>query len=285
MHFHFPFSATAVLWTLTFAAHLVLLVVLMGRDRIKNFPWFTASIALITLRLLSIKLLMGRLPEITMDTIFIAMADVGALVSLLVVLELARRAFGSVKRTTWITCALILIAIGAVVLKFWGAWPAWQTLTASSKMSALRLLQLLAQKAGLLVDVETIAVGLLIVLFGRRFKAGWRSHTQQIAIGLSTASIGQLSIQAIWEWIVRTAVANPKIAYSIPDRTRIMGLGEKLSATNSAIYVAVLIWWIVCLWRDEPGAVIAEPAAPRAEYLQAESACETVEPPQVEGAN
>lgn len=285
MHFHFPFSATAVLWTLTFAAHLVLLVVLMGRDRIKNFPWFTASIALITLRLLSIKLLMGRLPEITMDTIFIAMADLGALVSLLVVLELARRAFGSVKRTTWITCALILIAIGAVVLKFWGAWPAWQTLTASSKMSALRLLQLLAQKAGLLVDVETIAVGLLIVLFGRRFKAGWRSHTQQIAIGLSTASIGQLSIQAIWEWIVRTAVANPKIAYSIPDRTRIMGLGEKLSATNSAIYVAVLIWWIVCLWRDEPGAVIAEPAAPRAEYLQAESAGETVEPPQVEGAN
>ncbi len=285
MHFHFPFSAPAVLWTLTFAAHLVLLVVLMGRDRIKRFPWFTASIVLITLRLLSIKLLMGRLPEITMDTIFIAMADLGAIVSLLVVLELARRAFGSVKRSTWVTAALILIVMGAVILKYWGPWPAWKTLTASSQMSALRLMQLLAQKASLLVDVETIAVGLLIVLFGRRFKAGWRSHTQQIAIGLSTASIGQLSIQAIWEWIIRTAVANPKIAYSIPDRTRIMGLGEKLSNTNGAIYVVVLIWWIVCLWRDEPGTAIAEPTAPRAEYLESESTGQPVESPQLEDAN
>ena len=34
-----------------------------------------------------------------------------------------------------------------------------------------------------------------------------------------------------------------------------MGLGEKLSNTNSTIYIAVMIWWIVCLWRDEPGTV------------------------------
>ena len=46
MHFNFDFSTAQVLWTLTFAALLVLLVVLLGRDRAQRFPWFTASIAM-----------------------------------------------------------------------------------------------------------------------------------------------------------------------------------------------------------------------------------------------
>jgi hypothetical protein len=53
MHFNFGFTAVQILWTLTFAALLVLLVVLLGRDRARRFPWFTASIVLLTLRLLS----------------------------------------------------------------------------------------------------------------------------------------------------------------------------------------------------------------------------------------
>src|ERR1035441_3223514 len=102
MHFHFPFSAIQIVWTLTFAAHLVLLVVLMGRDRLARFPWFTASIVLVALRLLSSRLLFGRLPQITMGAIFIVLADLGAIIGLMVLLELARRAFGRVRRTTWV---------------------------------------------------------------------------------------------------------------------------------------------------------------------------------------
>lgn len=253
MHFHFPFSAGDILWTITFAAHLVLLVVLMGRDRITRFPWFTTSVVIMALRILSIRLLVRRLPELTMDSVIIIMADIGALVGLLVVVELARRAFGGVKRSTWVASALALMVLGGVVLKFWGPWPSWSTLTARSTMSTLRLLQLMAQKTSLLVDIETIAVGLLTVLLGSRFKAGWRSHVQQIAIGLSTASIAQLVVQGVWQSIVSTAVKNPAIAQSMTDRTRIMGLGEKLSNTNSTVYIAILLWWIVCLWRDEPG--------------------------------
>lgn len=255
MHFHLPFSAGDILWTLTFAAHLVLLVVLMGRDRIARFPWFTASVAMLALRILTIKLLVKRLPELTMDTVIIVMADIGTIIGLLVVLELARRAFGKVRRSSWITGALLLMAMGVVVLKFWGPWPPWKTLMSSSTMATLRLLQLIAQKTSLLVDVETIAVGLLIVLLGSRFRAGWRSHTQQIAIGLSTASITQLTVQGIWQKVISSAIATPAIAQSMADRQRIMGLGEKLSNTNSTVYVAILIWWIVCLWRDEPGTV------------------------------
>src|SRR4051794_13164045 len=254
MHFHFPFNAGDILWTLTFAAYLVLLVVLMGRDRIARFPWFTASIVVMALRILTIRLLIKRLPDLTMNTIIIVISDIAALVALMVVVEIARRAFaGKVHRSTWVAGALVLMALGGVVLKFWGPWPSWKTLTAQSNISTLRLLQLIAQKTTLLADIEIIAVALLIVLLGSRFKAGWRSHTQQIAIGLSTASLTVLVIQGVWENVIKAARANPAILQSIPQQQRVIGLGEKLSNANSTIYIAILIWWIVCLWRDEPG--------------------------------
>jgi hypothetical protein len=246
MHFHF--SAQDVLWTLAFASELVLLVVLMGRDRIARFPWFTAAAVMMALRLLTAKLLNGRLPQMTMATVFIVMAEISALLGLLVVLEVARRAFGSVRRSTWLIWAVALLALGAVILTYWGPWPSWKTLTARSTTSALQLVQLLAQKTSLFVDIENIAVGLLIVLFGRRYKVGWRSHTQQIAIGLSTASFTQLAIGIIWERIAHSAT--PK---SMADYQHLMGLRDRLFNANSAIFVVVAVWWIVCLWRDEPG--------------------------------
>jgi hypothetical protein len=247
MHFHFPFTILQVLWTFTFAAHLVLLVVLMGRERMGRYPWFTASIALVAFRLLTSRLLFGRLPQMTMASFFIIVADIGAFLSLMVVLEIARRAFGGVRRATWIGSALAVLAIGALVLRFWGAWPAWKTVVSAPPLD---FLQLIAQKASLLADVETIVVGLLVVAFGHGRKAGWRSHTQRIAIGLSTASIAQLSIQGIWQTIARTAVARSMAEYN-----HILDIREHLFNTNSAVYIAVLIWWIVTLWKDEPGTV------------------------------
>lgn len=255
MHFHFPFTVLQVLWTLTFAAHLVLLVVLLGRERIRRYPWFTASIVLVSFRLLTSRLLFGRLPQMTMARFFIVVADIGAFLSLMVVLEIARRAFCRVQRSTWVLSALSVMAIGGLVLWLWGPWPAWKMVVTAPP---LNFLQLLAQKASLLADVETIAVGVLIVAFGHRYKAGWRSHTQSIAIGLSTASIAQLSIQGIWEAIARKAVA-----HSMAEYNHILDIRDRLFNTNSAVYIAVLIWWIIMLWYDEPGtpAVAAEPRA------------------------
>lgn len=247
MHFHFPFTTLQVLWTLTFAAHLVLLIVLMGRDRVRLFPWFTANIVLVAFRLLTSRLLFGRLPQMTMAEMFIVMADLGAFLGLMVVLELARRAFGGVGRPKWLLGALFALVVGVVVLVYWGAWPAWNTLVSAPPM---QFAQLAAQKGLQLVDVENIVVGLLIVFFGSRTGAGFRSKTQQIAVGLMTASIAQLSIQAIWEQMARTAVAHTR-----PEYEHIIGIRDRLFNTNNAVYIAVLIWWIVCLWIDEPGTV------------------------------
>ena len=277
MHFNFGFTTVQVLWTLTFAAQLVLLVVLMGRDRARRFPWFTASIALVALRLLTSRLLFGRLPQLTMSAIFIALADLVAIVGLLVLVEMARSAFGGVRRRTFIVGTVALAAVGAAVLALWGPWPAWKTLTADSYLGVLRLMQLVAQKGELLLGVLTVELGLLIVVFGRRFKAGWRSHTQQIVIGLSTVAIAQLAVQGIWQIIALTAVPHSREEYE-----RILGLRDKLLNGNNVVYIAVLVWWIACLWIDEQRAAAADEAPseiPAETAMEASEAALADEPP------
>jgi hypothetical protein len=249
MHFNFGFTTVQTLWTLTFAALLVLLVVLLGRDRTRRFPWFTASIVLVALRLLASRILFGKLPPLTLNAIFVTLADLMALVGLLVVLEMARRAFGGLHRPLWIANSVGLLAVAGAVLAVWGPWPAWKTLTADSHLATLRLMQLVAQKGDLLVILLTVGLGLLVILFGRRYKAGWRSHTQLIVIGLSTAAIAQLALLVALERIARTAAPHNQA-----ELDRILGLRDKLINADSAVYVAVLVWWIVCLWIDEPGA-------------------------------
>lgn len=249
MHLNFGFTAIQILWTLTFAALLVLLVVLLGRDRARRFKWFTASIVLVALRLLASRLLFGRMPQFTLSIVFIVLGDVALIVGLLLVAEMARRAFGGVRRRTWIVWALVMVVVAAGVLAVWGPWPAWKTLTAESKLAALRVMQLVAQKGDLLVEVLTVELSLLVVLFGRRFGAGWRSHTQQILIGLSTAAIGQMAIQGVWQLVALKAAPKSQAEYE-----RIIGLRDNLFNANGALYLAVILWWIVCLWINEPGA-------------------------------
>jgi len=52
-----------------------------------------------------------------------------------------------------------------------GPWPDRRTLTFDSQLAILRLLGLVAQKGDLLAGLLTVELGLLVVLFGRRFKA------------------------------------------------------------------------------------------------------------------
>jgi hypothetical protein len=250
MHFDFHFTAVQILWTLTFAALLVLLVVLMGRDRMHRYPWFSAGIALMALRLLTTRLLYNRMQQtLALNAFFIVLADLVVLVAILVVVELARRAFGAASRRTWIAGTLALVAVGCAVLAFWGAWPSWKTLTADSQLATLRLMQLGSEKGQLMVNVLVVELGLLVALFGRRFKAGWRSQTQQILVGLSTVAISQLTLQFVLQRIAATFHPSSQAEYD-----RVVGLAGRLVNANGVVYLAALIWWIMCLWIDEPGA-------------------------------
>jgi len=261
MHF-FDWNTRQILWTLTFAALLVLLVVLLGRDRARRFPWFTASMVLTALRLLTERILSGRMAPITLGAIFLPLAAIEAFVCLLVAVEVARRAFSGARRRTWIISTVAVLAVGAGVLATWGPWPAWKTVSTASELGILRLIQLIAQKTSLLSDVITIELGLLVVLFGRRFKAGWRSHTQKIVIGLSTASIAQLASRGIWQLIAMHAAPQTQVEYE-----HVMGIQEKLYNATSLTFVAVLLWWIACLWINEPGTETANSSADPAPAL------------------
>jgi len=267
MHPNFHFNTVQILWTLTFAAELVLL----GRDRTKRFPWFTLGILLMALRLLASRLLSGRMPTMSLGVIFIVMAAISAIVGFLVVVEMARRAFAPVRRLTWLAYALGVLVVGAGILAAWGPWPAWKTLTADSYVADLRLMQLGAQKLDMLIDLLTVELGILVVLLGRRFGAGWHTHTQRIVIGLSTASAAQLAVQAIWQFIARTASPHSQAEYD-----RIVGLRDKLFNANGAVYVAVLIWWIACLWIDAPDtpSAVAEQAAELQAKVEANQAAQ-----------
>lgn len=247
MHFNFDFSTGQILWTLTFAALLVLLVVLLGRDRVRRFPWFTASVVLLALRMLASRLLYHRMPLVISEEIFLALADVGAIIAILVALEIARRAFAGANRKAWISATLALLAVGGVALALWGPWPSFKTLFVASEESALRLMDLFMQKTDLLANVLIIQLGLLVVFFGRHYNAGWRSHVQQIVIGLSTVSLAQLTIQGTMEHI-----ATHVTIHSQTDYQHIVGLMNKMNNANSMIFFVVLVWWIGCLWVDEP---------------------------------
>jgi hypothetical protein len=246
MHFNFNFSAVQILWTLTFAAILVLLVVLLGRDRARRFPWFTTSVVIIGLRLLASRLLFDRLAPIPMNTIFLSLALIAGLVNVVVLVELALHAFAGASRRAWMITTLVLLGASGIVLAFWGPWPAWKTLALDSALAWLRLVQFITQKLDLMVDTLSIGLGIVVIAFGRRYAAPFRSHTQQIVIGLSTTALAQTAARAIWQAIAMHAAPTTQAEYE-----RVVGMQEKLYNASSAIFVLVLVWWIVCLWRNE----------------------------------
>lgn len=267
MHFNFDFSASQILWTLTFAALLVLLVVLLGRDRAKRFPWFTASIATMGLLLLTSQLLFSRLPRMTGTEIFLGLSDLDMVISLLVLVELARRVFHGVGRLGWIIGALAMLAVGVAVLVMWGHWPAWKTLTATSELVAIRLMDLTVDKGILFSSVLTIELGLLITLLGRRFGAGWHSHAQRIAIGLSTAALAQLTLR-----VALQAIGMHTHVQTQSDYEHVMGLRDKLIHGNNVLFLCVTAWWITSLWIDEPGAASDAQAEAETEPVEGEAA-------------
>jgi hypothetical protein len=234
-----------IVWTLTFAAQLVLLVVLVGRDRARRYPWFTASIALLALRLMAEVLLSGRMAKLPLQVTLFTLADLAAIVGLLVVVEMARRAFAGVQRSILIVNTVGLLLLAGGLLYFMGPWPVWKQLPWDSPVIKLYLMQIAAQKVELLAVLLTVGLGVLVFLFGRRFKAGWRSHTQGIVIGLFAMAVSLLALEVV---VLRT------FHFTQAEQASVMNLRLSFAFAHELVYLAALVWWIAWLWRDEPGA-------------------------------
>jgi hypothetical protein len=283
MHFNFDFSAAQILWTLTFAALLVLLVVLLGRDRAQRFPWFTASIVTMGLLLLTPQLLLNRMSRFTGIEIFLALSLLDVAIALGLLVELARRSFRGMGKPGWIIGTLAIVAGGAAVLVFWGPWPAWKTVLAGSELAMIRLMDLAVGKGMLFSSIVTIELGIMITLVGRRYGAGWHSHAQRISIGLSTAALAQLMLQVSLQALSMHTRVTPQ------NYDRVMDIRDKLIDANKLAYFLVLVWWVACLWFDEPGTPSAAEAATEPDLgdgaaLQAHDPGEATEPQTESGA-
>jgi len=254
---HFSFTEIEVIWTLTFAALLVLLVVLLGRDRAGRYPFFTAGVVLAALEMLVRRLLADKLAPLAATRLFLALADLGVLITLLVVLELARRAFARASRLSWTVGVIVVIAAAVATLAWWGPWPALQTLEAHSEVAHLRLMQLLAEKGGLFNNLAFIELTLIAVFTGRRFHAGWRSHARQLLLGYSIAALAQVAVRLAWEKLALAAQPRNQADYD-----HRFAIQTRLLDANSLAYLAVVIAWIACLWFDDPGSTpAAKPAS------------------------
>jgi len=196
---------------------------------------------------------MAQLP---LQTILITLSNLYVIVSLLVLVELARMGFAGLHRPLWIVNSVGLVLLAGGMLAEWGPWPKWSSLAVDTVVGKLRLAQLVAQKGDLLVALLTIGLCVLTVVFGRQFKAGWRSHTQSILIGLGLAAASLVALQV---YIFRMQAAVQQIVQAQQpsarqDYQRIVSQAETVVTIHQALFVAVLIWWIVWMWLDEPGA-------------------------------
>ena len=106
---------------------------------------------------------------LTSTRIFLVLADLVAVVSLLVLVEMARRGFARASRTAWIAGTLVLVAAAGAVLAWWGPRPAWTTLTSGSTIANLKLMQLVEQKGDLLDSL--LAVELCALVYPRNIVA------------------------------------------------------------------------------------------------------------------
>jgi len=234
-----------IIWTLTFAAQLVLLVVMMGRDRARRFPWFTAGIALLTLRMMAEVLLTGRMAKLPLHEFLITLADLAVIVGLLVLAEMARSAFAGIQRSVWIvnTAGLLLVAGG--LLAMFEPWPVWKNIPLDTLLGKLLAMQYAAHMGDVLVALLTVGLGVLVVVFGRHYKAGWRSHTQMIVIGLFALAVTYLTWEAV---ILRT------LHYTQAQSDSVMRLRLSFAFARQLMSLAAQVWWIVWLWKNEPGA-------------------------------
>lgn len=246
-----------ILWACVLAAHLILLIVLLGRDRISRFPWFTAAITLSAISLLADHLLNGKLTSMVFYWQSFSAMILTAIFGLLVLIELCRRVFASgrkgliLKANGWLGWGFLTVAAAIGAVWAWGPWPTLAQLNAQPTIRGILIMQLVAAKSQLFVALLTVEVAVLLSLFGRRFGFGWKSHPRQIALGLSTNALCILVLQVITDIIKRNLHfhSRQEMADGIK---RLEHLFTNLDNARFALWVLVLIWWTYWLWRDEP---------------------------------
>lgn len=266
---HLPFTPIQVIWTLIFASQLVLLVVLIGRERHRRFPWFTASIVLSALRLLTAELLYERLPMISYNAISLSLACISVGVSLAVLVELDLMILTG--RSRWVA-GLAALLTGGIAVALWGPWPSWELINIHTQIGVLRAMQVAAVKGESLAAIVALALGLAILIYqvyprkravptgGSGGCIGWSSRPARILLGITTYSVALIATMAVRQLIALAANSHP-LTHS--EFERIQELLERLANVPYTALIPVQIWWIYSMWIEKPN--LGEPGVSTAE--------------------
>jgi hypothetical protein len=264
------FNLEQVLWALVLAGHLILLIVLLGRDRIARFPWFSAMIMVSAIRLIADHLLHDKLATASFYWQNYVGILVSAVITILALIEVGRQVYASgkagriLKARGWVGWSMVMLAIGLAIVWAWGRpWPTWAAMRAEPAEFPILLTAFTAVKLMLLVNLITVMAGLLMGIFGKRFGAGWKSHAQQVMLGLSTNAAAIVAVEAIQDIIRRNVHFTADMSREARNQivVRLTHLFSHLDNASKTLWLVVLLWWIYWLWRDEPGGTNPDPAS------------------------
>lgn len=217
-------------WVAGLVGHIALLCVLLLRRRMRQFPFFTALIAANVIRTIILYfVLRGGSRETYFYTYWtFAMLDVA--LELCVLYEIASHVFRPLgywapdarRGSIWLLAASLVVAAGLT----WLASPQtlfWQQTVVIR--GSLFFAALMSE-----IFVGTVALSVTIGL-------PWKSFVGRIAQGFGVYSITDIVIEGISSL---KGVAHGTEVYAV------------LSHARMAIYLMVLVYWGIALWKDPP---------------------------------
>jgi len=257
------FSIEQVLWALLLAAHLILLIALIGRERIARFRWFTAYLTLSAVGLIANHLLHGKLTMVAFYWQNYTLLALQSIVGLFMLAELAKQTFSTgkgpivAKPNFYIGWSAVLIALTAAAVWAWGPWPSLQSLSGNPSQLRLYVVILIGMKGQLGVMILTVLAALVMRMYGPRFGSRWRSHAQQIALGLSTSALAFLAVQAVNDVLSHTLHPKTRDEYA-----HAVQLVTRMENARTVVWILSLLWILYWIWRDEPGSSAQTTAVP-----------------------
>lgn len=248
MNINLPYSQIQIIWTLLFASQLVLLVVLIGRDRTQRFWWFTASIAVAAVRELINVLLTGRISQIMFNAIYNIFAILAILLTLMALIEITRNIFTALSLRAWALLGSSISIISALVLYFLIPWSAQTGLDIHTQPGMLNILHLVAICGQLIAAISAVTIGVAALFFAPHIKGFWNSHALKVLAGFTTYSLVFISQLVIGQWI-STLAHNSGIP--VGEYARTNAILERLINVPYVTMIIVQCWWIRVLWLDE----------------------------------
>jgi hypothetical protein len=210
-----------IIWAAGLLGHLVLVTVLFVRRRAVSFPWFTLLIIFYLVRSVGLAVasrISGHPPQV-FATMILDVMDILLQCALLAELTwIALRPLGSVRR---LSLPLLLVASGVLMV---------MRLAPSSHHSLRSILALMH----FLLSVLMVEWAIVLAFLLRPLRLSWRSHVAAISFGFAIYSGALL---AAGEYFTRGREMRDYVFFSF---------------TRISVYLIMLIFLSVTLWRAEP---------------------------------